>query len=290
MKCAAVLALGVVLMLGACAVRRPVDLINALTPRSTFSLTSGIAYGEGARHMLDVYQPAKQARRMPKDGQRPPIIVFFYGGSWQSGNRSDYLFVGEALASRGFVVVVPDYRTYPETIFPGFIDDGAAAVRWAHDHASELGADPSRLFLMGHSAGAQIIALLATDAHFLAARQMSKKDIAGVIGLAGPYDFLPLRDATLKRIFPEAQRTASQPIHFVRGDEPPMWLGVGKADMIVDPGNTTRFAARLQASGDKVEVRRYPGIGHILLIGAMGAPMRWIAPVLDDVATFIDAH
>jgi len=269
-----------------------VGTLNALVPRSTFKKTADVAYGPGPRRMLDVYSPAPRilAKGASADPRLLPIVVFLYGGSWQSGNRSDYLFVGEALASRGFVAVLPDYRTYPETAFPGFIDDAAAAVRWAHDHASEYGADSARLFLMGHSAGAHIAALLATDGRYLAAQQMNKQQIRGVIGLAGPYDFLPLTDPILEQVFPLTQRAASQPINFVQGDEPPMLLAAGTRDTTVDPGNADRLAARLRAAGDTVTVKHYRGINHVLLVGALGAPLRGIAPVLNDVADFIDAH
>jgi acetyl esterase/lipase len=237
--------------------------------------------------MLDVYVPTSEP---VQDGKGRPIVVFFYGGSWQNGNRGDYLFVGEALASRGFVAVLPDYRTWPETGFPGFIDDAAAAVRWARDHASEYGGDPSRLFLTGHSAGAQIAVLLATDGRYLAAQDLGKRDVRGVIGLAGPYDFLPLSDPTLEAIFPDAMRSASQPINFVHGDEPPMFLAAGTRDTTVDPGNTDRLAARLSAAGDRVEVKHYRGLSHASLIGVVAAPLRGLAPVLDDVSRFIDSY
>jgi acetyl esterase/lipase len=283
-------------LLSACS---PVVILNDAVPRSTFSETQGLAYGSDPRQRLDVYVPAGAAiaRTMPRSGSGSgsgprgrPIVVFFYGGSWQNGERADYLFVGEALASRGFVAVLPDYRTYPQTVFPGFVDDAAAAVRWAHDHAQEFGGDPSNLFLMGHSAGAQIAALLATDGQYLAAQRMSKHDVRGFIGLAGPYDFLPLNDATLERIFPSALRQASQPINFVVGDEPPMFLAAGTRDKTVDPGNTDRLAAKLRAAADTVEVKHYSGIDHALLVGALGAPLRPLAPVLSDVTQFIDSH
>jgi acetyl esterase/lipase len=262
------------------------DVLNAAAPRNTFELTRGIAYGRDPRQKLDVYMPTRAPDAADTHGR--PVVVFFYGGSWQNGTRSDYLFVGEALASRGFVAVLPDYRTWPATGFPGFVDDAASAVRWARDHAAAFGGDPHRLFLMGHSAGAHIAVLLATDRRYLAAQQMSTHDLRGVIGLAGPYDFLPLQDPTLKAIFPRALRAASQPINFVRGGEPPMFLAAGRRDTMVDPDNTDRLAARLRAAGDTVEVKHYPRITHALLIGAFAAPLRLLAPVLDDCAHFID--
>jgi len=263
-------------------------VLNAAVSPKSFHVEAGLAYGSAPRQQLDVYTPAASAP--PAGVQGRPVIVFFYGGSWQNGSRSHYLFVGAALASRGFVAVVPDYRTWPDTAFPGFVDDAAAAVRWARDHAAEFGGDPSRIFLMGHSAGAHIAMLLATDGRYLAAQQMSKCALSGVIGLAGPYDFLPLHDATLEQIFPPALRAASQPINFVEGDEPPVFVAAGQRDTIVDPGNTDRLAAKLRASGDEeVEVKHYPRVGHALLVGAFAGPLRGFAPVLDDVSAFIDA-
>lgn len=260
----------------------------AVSPRS-FHADDDLAYGVNPRQKLDVYTPTASAP--PAGAHGRPIVVFFYGGSWQSGSRSSYLFVGAALAARGFVAVVPDYRTWPETAFPGFVDDAASAVRWARDHAAEFGGDPSRIFLMGHSAGAHIVMLLATDDRYLAAQQMSKRDLSGVIGLAGPYDFLPLHDATLEVIFPRALRAASQPINFVQGDEPPMFLAAGERDTTVDPGNTDRLAAKLRLAGDKeVEVKHYPRVGHAMLVGAIAGPLRGFAPVLDDSVAFINSQ
>ena len=262
-------------------------VLNAAAPHRTFHSVTAIPYGSDERQKLDVYEPDDGAENSALTHGRP-VVVFFYGGSWQNGQRSDYLFVGQALASRGYVVVLPDYRAYPETRFPGFMTDAAASVRWARDHAAEHGGDPSRIFLMGHSAGAHIAVLLATDGQYLNAEGMRKQDISGVVGLAGPYDFLPITDPVLKQVFPESLRAASQPINHVSGDEPPMLLAAGRRDNVVDPGNTDRLAAKLQAAGDRVEVKHYPVIGHVLLVGALGAPLRWLAPVLTDTARFVD--
>ena len=185
----------------------PVKLLNAAIPSSGYKKTGAIAYGTDPRQELDVYVPAAPA------AATRPVVVFFYGGSWQNGDRANYLFVAQALTSRGYVAVLPDYRTYPETAFPGFVDDAAAAVRWTRDHAHEFGGDPARLFVMGHSAGAHLAALIATDPRYLAAQAMSKADLRGMIGLAGPYDFLPIKDRTLLDVFlPARAHKASQSI------------------------------------------------------------------------------
>ncbi|KVG07707.1 alpha/beta hydrolase [Burkholderia thailandensis] len=277
--------IGSAVTLGVWAGRHPLAVLNAAARRPTFVGRFDIAYGAGPRRALDIYLPAD--RCAPTAGGGLPIVVFFYGGSWRRGRRGDYRFVGEALASRGCVVAIPDYRLYPDAVFPDFVEDAAAAVRWACDHAAELGADPRRVYVTGHSAGAQIATLLATDGRFLRAHGLDKRDLAGVVGLAGPYDFLPLNDATLERIFPEPVRDASQPIRFVDGSEPPMLLASGLRDATVKPGNTARFAARVAAAGGAVQVRLYPGIGHALLVGAFGLPLRRFLPVLDDVAAFV---
>jgi acetyl esterase/lipase len=216
--------------------------------------------------------------------------VFFYGGSWQKGDRGNYLFVAQALTSRGYVAVLPDYRTYPETAFPGFVNDAAAAVRWTRDNAHEFGGDPARVFVMGHSAGAHLAALIATDPRYLASQSMSKADLRGVIGLAGPYDFLPIKDPTLLDVFPAATRTESQPINFVTGHEPPMFLAAGTDDTVVDPGNTDRLAAMLRKHGDSVEVKHYDGFGHIRIVSALALPLRGSSTVLADVSAFIDSR
>lgn len=272
----------------------PVRLVNALTPHNDYDAYSGLSYGSGERHLLDVYVP-RTSTSTDADADRP-IIVFFYGGSWQAGERDDYRFVGEALASRGYVTVIPDYRRYPQTTFPGFMDDAAAAVSWARAHARAYGADPRRLFVMGHSAGAHIAMLLATDHRYLRLYGMDATQLAGAIGLAGPYDFLPLEDRTLEAIFPPSLREVSQPINHIDGHEPPIFLGVGTADRTVDPGNTTRFAKRLAAAGDQFVLKRYKNVNHAMAVGSLAKPVRalsnfiTVAPVLDDVSAFIDSH
>ncbi len=266
----------------------PVKLLNATIPSSGYKKTSGIAYGQDARQVLDVYVPADTDKA--SIANKRPVVVFFYGGSWQNGDRANYLFVAQALTSRGYVAVLPDYRTYPETAFPGFVDDAAAAVRWTRDHASEFGGDPGRLFVMGHSAGAQIAALITLDPRYLAAQSMSKADLRGMIGLAGPYDFLPITDPVLLDVFPASTRAQSQPINFVTSNEPPMFLAAGTDDHTVDPGNTDRLARALQSTGNRVEVKHYEGYSHVRIVAALAAPLRGSSTVLSDVAGFIDTH
>lgn len=225
----------------------------------------GVVYDPPRGLALDIYRPAATPGAAPA-----PVLVFFYGGSWQNGRREDYRFVGEAFAARGVVAVIPDYRRWPDAGFPAFVEDGARAAAWARANAARLGGDPDRVFLGGHSAGAHIAAMLATDARFLAAEGLAPRDFAGLLGLAGPYDFLPLEDPTLEAIFgPEAGREASQPVAFVDGDEPPALLLHGERDALVEPRNTASLAAAWRAAGVPVDARVLPGLGHVRLLGTL---------------------
>lgn len=258
----------------------PLRLVNGLAPSRTYRATNGLAYGAHPRHRLDVYRPAEQAGPAP-------VVVFFYGGNWRSGERGDYLFVGEALASRGFLALIPDYRLHPEVRFPAFLEDGAKAVRWALSHAAEHGGDPGRLFLMGHSAGAYNAAMLALNPAYLSAAGVQRTKVRGLIGLAGPYDFLPLETEISKAVFgfPDTP-LSTQPIRFVSAASPPALLATGDDDSVVRPQNTRRLASRLRESGVVVREVLYPSVSHLMLVGALAAPYRKFAPMLDDVAGF----
>ncbi|GLK84091.1 alpha/beta hydrolase [Ancylobacter defluvii] len=260
----------------------PLATLNTLARMENVRTIPGLAYAEGARHGVDVYVPAT-------GGNRLPVVVFFYGGGWEGGDRGLYRFVGTALASRGIVAVIPDYRVYPEVRFPDFLKDAAQAVRWARDHAGGFGGDGHRLVLAGHSAGAHIAAALHFDRQWLQGVGLDAgRDIAGLVGLAGPYDFLPLHSRTLEEIFgPEPGRALSQPINFVRGGEAPAFLATGPVDDTVDPGNTARLAARIRARGGEVIATVYERIGHRTILGAFSRPLRLLAPVLDDTSAFI---
>jgi acetyl esterase/lipase len=260
----------------------PSTVLNLMAWQRGVEVTRSIPYGEGARRALDVYRPNAAAA--------VPVVVFFYGGSWQTGSKQIYQFVASALARQGYVVVVPDYRVYPETRYPGFLDDGARALRWVKDNAARFGGDPNTLFVMGHSAGAYMAAMLALDSRWLRTVDMAPdRDISGLIGISGPYDFLPLRDGTLQTIFGGANDATTQPINYVAPGAPPALLVTGANDDTVNPGNSARLGARLQAAGDSATVLTYQRVGHLSIIGAFAWPLRFLAPILRDVNRFIAA-
>ncbi len=254
-------------------------IVNALAIGHAVGVTHDIRFVDGRRGLLDVYAPAK--------ARDAPIAVFFYGGGWEEGEKANYRFAAMALAKRGIVTVVPDYRLYPDVRFPDFIADGARAVRWARRNALEFGADPGLLFLVGHSAGAYIAAMLALDKTWL--DSASQAALAGMVGLAGPYDFLPLQSGVLKRIFAPAggDLSASQPITYARGDAAPMLLITGLADTKVKPENSRKLASRIRALGGQAETRFYRKIGHTTIMGAFSPLLRPLAPSLADTLAFI---
>jgi acetyl esterase/lipase len=256
-----------------------VRLLNACASARGIEITRDVRFAAGRRGLLDIYAPI--------DAQSAPLAMFFYGGGWEAGCKVDYRFVALAMARRGIVTAVPDYRLYPDVRFPDFIDDGARAVRWMRRNAAEFGADRRLIFLIGHSAGAYIAAMLALDRTRLDAD--SRAAVAGMVGIAGPYDFLPLQSDALKRIFAPAggDLSSSQPIRYARADAPPMLLLSGLADKTVHPGNSRRLASRLRALGGHAETRFYRGIGHAAVIGAFSPVLRPLVPTLSDTIVFI---
>lgn len=118
-------------------------------------------------------------------------MVLFYGGEWEDGSKDLYLFVGETLAARGFIVAIPDYRIYPEVRYPDFLEDNAAAIHWVIDHIGQFGGNQRDLHLLGHSAGVYNAAMLALDRPWLGAMWLNpRREIQDVVCLAGPYDFM----------------------------------------------------------------------------------------------------
>jgi acetyl esterase/lipase len=262
----------------------PLVLLNAAATGKGFSRQGDIAYGPLPRQKLDIYVPDAAV------GRPVPVVVFFYGGGWESGKRQDYRFVGAALASRGVMAVVADYRIYPQVVFPAFVEDAAMAVKWTQDHAGQSGGDAKRLFLMGHSAGAHIAAMLALNKQYLRSAGADPAAVAGLIGLSGPYDFLPLKTETRKKIFGDPAPRNTQPIDFVTADAPPALLITGSADTTVDPGNSRRLAAALESVGRRVEYRVYPDIGHGRVVAGFSPPLSRGVPVTEDVLRFIGSH
>ncbi len=264
--------------------------LNAVASLRGHQGPSGVAYGKLDRQRFDVYVPGNSLSEADK-ANGPPLVIFIYGGSWAMGSRRDYRFAGEALAAQGFAVMVVDYRLYPEVRYPDFLQDCALAVGYGLEHARELGADPRRVFLYGHSAGAYNVAMLALDPRWLRAAGHSPDELAGWVGLAGPYDFLPIVDENVKPVFDWPRTSAdTQPITHVDDLAQPLpaFLGAAEHDQVVSPEkNTIPLADKMKARGTDVTLKTYAHVNHATLVGALCWPLTAFAPVLDDTAQFI---
>jgi acetyl esterase/lipase len=276
-KTAAAALMGV--MLTACS---PVSLLNLAVPRSGYHVVRDLAYGADPRQKLDLYIPDAPPPRMP-------VMLFFYGGSWESGTKDLYLALGQAFASKGIMVAVADYRLYPQVRYPAFVKDSAHAFAYVHAHAAHYGGDPGRLFLAGHSAGAYNAVMLAADTHYLRDVGADISQVCGVIGIAGPYNFLPLTDDHLITIFGGANRPETQPITYIDGKRPPMLLAAGTDDTTVSPRNSSDLAAKLRSFGSSVRLVSYPGIGHIGIILSLAPGFRGRTSLRADMIDFVES-
>lgn len=259
----------------------PLSLLNAVGPRDRGAgrVARDLPYGDDPRQKMDVYAPAQAANL--------PVLVFFYGGGWDSGDRKDYGWAAQALAARGFVVFVPDYRLVPQVHFPAFIQDAAEATARAGALATTYGGDPARLGVIGHSAGAHLAMMIALDRRYMAAVDQPTL-IKAAAGLAGPYEFLPFDVAASRNAFGRApDPTLTQPVTFARADAPPLWLGHGTDDVVVHDEDTTILCERMTAVGGRCEAKLYPGLNHADLIATFSPLFRKKAPVLDDVTAFL---
>lgn len=263
-----------------------VGAFDLVAPREPGVRLAGddIAYGEGPRRRLSVHVPAERTGSAP-------VLFFIQGGGWKSGDRRDYDFVANAFAARGHVVVIADYRLVPQVRYPAFVEDNAAALAWIRANIALYGGDPGQIHLAGHSAGAYNAIMLALQPAFLRPHGLSPADIRAVVGISGPYDFLPLDDpATIAAFKGYQPLAATQPVNHARADAPPVLLLHGSADTRVKPRNAEALAAALRRAGADVELRLYEGLGHAGPLLALSLPFRGKAPVLADMLAFFAEH
>lgn len=282
-RTAAVSTVAILLLAGALSACSPLTLVNAVSPGGPSRSVSSAAYGPNPRHVLDIYRPEKGVGKAP-------VIVFFYGGNWVSGEREEYAFVGRALAARGFVVVIPDYRLYPQVRYPAFLEDSAEALAWTSRRIASYGGDPKHIFAMGHSAGAYNAAMLALDARWLREQGSGPGILRGWIGMAGPYNFLPVENETTRPVFhyPDTPPD-SQPVNHVSAMAPPALLIAARNDKTVNPErNTGVLAHKLRAAGVPVQEEYYEGVNHLTLVASLSSsPLRRLAPSLDAIERFV---
>jgi acetyl esterase/lipase len=258
----------------------PAMLLNVTVPRSTYRMQRDIPYGEGPRQKFDLYLPKKFT-------PPAPVVLFFYGGAFRAGRKEEYRVVGEALASRGIITAVADYRIFPKGHFPDFLEDGALALAALHARIAEFGGDPSRIFLCGHSAGAYISVMLASNPAYLNAVNAGLSCIRGVIAIAGRYHELPLGDSISYEIFRGLARAETRPATYIDGKRPPMLFLAGAHDSKEVLESHRLLAEHLREKDSEVEESTYPKVGHMGIMVALAPGFRGLAPLRDDIVRFV---
>ncbi len=227
-------------------------------------IEKNIAFGAGPSQKLDVYRP--------ESGAGYPVLVYVYGGSWNSGNKELYAPIAQRLLPEGVIVVVPDYRIYPEGKYREQTDDVAAALAWTLENIEKYGGDPARVVLGGQSAGAHLSALALLDEQWLAKYGHSSAEVCGYYGISGVYDINAQMDfersngrtAPIMTAVMEGPDnfTAASPATYVRSGLPPILLIHGDADETVPISVSENFQAKLESIGARSEFVVYPGAGH----------------------------
>ncbi len=250
----------------------------------TVALADG-RYGSDPAHRVEVIVPDRSAPS-PR-----PVLVFFHGGGWHSGQPGDYHFIGRTFARAGYVVVLPGYRLGPAGRYPAMLEDGAAALAWTRDHVAKHGGDPARVAVMGHSAGAYIAAMLGLERQWLGRAGVEDNFIKGVVGLSGPYDFFPWTSDSTRNAFGHVTAPATtQPVAHVRGDKAAMLLLTGDADTTVKPRNTHALAKALADAGMPNEPVVLSGVDHSGTVMKLAAPFSRDRRVLDPALAFLAAQ
>lgn len=264
-------------------------VFNVLVAERNVSITRDVAYGPGERQKLDIYRPRASTTSQPPQADNGPIALFLYGGSWRQGERSQYEFVGRALARKGITTIIPDYRLYPDVKFPAFMDDAADAYAWvARTLAKTSAGNPRPIVLIGHSAGAHMAALLVLDKSYLAARGAELPPPSGLIGIAGPYSFDPTTWPSTKDVFASVtDPNAARPVAFAKDGGPPTLLMHGLDDQTTKISNTRDLARALKSAGTAVHTLEFADLSHVSILLAIAKPLRGWAPVLQAMREFM---
>ena len=256
----------------------PTQFVNSFVSPNLNAVTA--SYGPHPRHELDIYTVGESSRG---------LLVFVHGGYWDEGDKSDYVFVANSFAERGYTVALVNYRLVPEVTFPDYVEDLARALTWLK--TQEIYSDLP-LFLMGHSAGAHIAALVAFDEQYLNEYGLSPDILEGFIGLAGPYNFLPLGpDDERSRAALGNPETypQTQPVNFVEAKDPRSFLAVSLNDETVNPNNSLSFAEAIENAGGEVTLKKYNDLNHATIVGALSSVGRVLNQnMLRDILAFME--
>lgn len=267
------------------------DVVNGITSSAGVGVSKNMVYGDQPLQDLDIYYPKPLAQAM--QAQRSitetyPMVVFVHGGSWETGSKEDYAFVGQSLAQAGYVTAVINYRKAPEHVYPDYVEDTAQAIAWSYNNAASFHVDPQRFAVIGHSAGAFNMMAAISNEDFLAPYGVSPKDISAVIGIAGPYSYDFRKFSSVTAFSADATPDQVMPDRHIKGPQPPYLLLTAEKDTTVYDQNTIKMTKALKDYGAKVETGVIKGANHATSIGAMAKPLRWLNDVRSQVLSYLD--
>ena len=266
-------------------------IVNGITSNGGVGVSKNILYGDKPLQDLDIYYPKPLAQAMKNQNainKTYPMVVFVHGGSWESGNKEEYAFVGQSLAQAGYVTAVINYRKAPEHVYPDYVKDAAQAIAWSYSNAKSFHADPERLAVIGHSAGAFNAVAAVANEDFLAPYGMKPNDLSAVIGIAGPYSYDFRKFSSARAFGAGATPDEVMPDRQIKGNQPPYLLLTAGNDKTVYDSNTIKMTEALKAAGVNVETGVIEGASHATSIGAMAPPLRWVNDVRAQVLSYLD--
>ena len=266
-------------------------LVNGITSSGGVGVSKDILYGTESLQDLDMYYPKPLAQAMQAQNSiadRYPMVVFVHGGSWESGSKEDYAFVGQSFAQAGYITAVINYRKAPEHVYPDYVEDAAQAIAWSFDNAADFYVDPKRIAVVGHSAGAFNAVAAVSNEGFLAPYGVSPSDISAVVGIAGPYSYDFRKFSSATAFASDATPDEVMPDRHIKGAQPPYLLLTAENDKIVHDTNTIKMTKALKEQGATVETGKIKGASHATSIGAMAPPLRWLNDVRPQVLNYLD--
>lgn len=266
------------------------QVVNSVSKIYTVDVKENIAFGEDPKLKYDLYLPDTASEEF----DATPVIVFFYGGSWNRGDKSEYEFVGRRLASMGYIAAIPNYRLYPEVKYPAFLEDGALSIAHLKKELAKpeyKNRKPAQQFIMmGHSAGAYNAAMLALDPRWLESSGLTHQtSIQGFIGLAGAYNIYPINDVEVRPVFDHPNYPPkSQPIDYTAKASVPSLILTPETDTLVSiERNSEALHTALKSAGNQTVLQTIKGTDHVTIIGTLSPLLFFKGSTAQPIRAFV---